>query len=231
MNILGIETSSEICGVALLAKDREFSLQRSARRRHSEILMELVEEVLHRSGLRYSDIQALAVDVGPGSYTGLRIGIMTAKALSFALVVPAAPVPSLLALAHSVAVPTAPPFFVAPCLAGLGTEVYTAVYKRKGEGLTKLEDFRRIGIEEWLEHLSRRFLPGHIFFSGSGARRHKSLILREGFRISPRGNPHALWIARLGRSQLLMQAVSRPLNPIYLTRRVILSGSEGSHER
>jgi tRNA threonylcarbamoyladenosine biosynthesis protein TsaB len=84
MNILQIETATTVCSVAL-AKDGEVIAfkQLNERNIHAEIITLFIDELINAAGFKYSDIDAVAVSSGPGSYTGLRIGVSTAKGLCF----------------------------------------------------------------------------------------------------------------------------------------------------
>jgi tRNA threonylcarbamoyladenosine biosynthesis protein TsaB len=94
--ILGIETATEVCSAALIYEQKILS-SRSVNEKnvHSERLMILVNEVLQKSQKNKNDISAIAVSIGPGSFTGLRIGLSVAKGLAFALNIPIIAVPSL----------------------------------------------------------------------------------------------------------------------------------------
>ncbi len=102
MTILGLETSTAVCSVGLFSEGRppvERSLQES--HIHSEKLLSLVRDVLHEGGTGLSRLAAIAISIGPGSFTGLRIGLSTAKGLSFALDRPLVAVPTFDAIAEA----------------------------------------------------------------------------------------------------------------------------------
>jgi tRNA threonylcarbamoyladenosine biosynthesis protein TsaB len=102
--VLALESATDVSGVALADDEGVLSSAVSGRgRRHGEHLAVAVEFVCARAGRRLGDVGALAVDVGPGLFTGVRVGVATAKALAFALGVPAVPVSSLELLALSAA--------------------------------------------------------------------------------------------------------------------------------
>lgn len=103
MIALGIETATSICGVALI-RENMAPVERILEipNVHSEQLVPLIEEVLDQSRTRVDQLDVIAVSIGPGSFTGLRIGLSTAKGLSFAADIPLIPVPTLEALAYNV---------------------------------------------------------------------------------------------------------------------------------
>jgi tRNA threonylcarbamoyladenosine biosynthesis protein TsaB len=80
--VLGIESATEVVGAAVSDGERSATLSVSGRRHHGETLAPVLAEVLERAGLQLGDIDALAVDVGPGLFTGLRVGVATAKGLA-----------------------------------------------------------------------------------------------------------------------------------------------------
>ena len=105
MKILAITTSSNNCSVAILEENsiiKELNIQNT--KTHSETLMPLLKELLKQSNLSLDDIDYLACDIGPGSFTGIRIGVSTIKAISQIKNIPICPVSSLEGLAHSISV-------------------------------------------------------------------------------------------------------------------------------
>jgi tRNA threonylcarbamoyladenosine biosynthesis protein TsaB len=102
MTILGLETSTAVCSVGLCREKKpgiEMSLRES--HIHSEKLLTLVQDVLRLGETRLDQLDAIAVSIGPGSFTGLRIGLSTAKGLSFALDKPVIAVPTFEAIAET----------------------------------------------------------------------------------------------------------------------------------
>lgn len=100
MKILSIDTSSNVCGVAILENTNLIcKLDTNTGRTHSENLMPMIDEALKKSESKPSDINLIVCDIGPGSFTGIRIGIATAKAFSDSLSIPCVGVSSLETLA------------------------------------------------------------------------------------------------------------------------------------
>jgi tRNA threonylcarbamoyladenosine biosynthesis protein TsaB len=98
--ILAIETSEKSCGVCLyFNQDRLFEFSIVLKNAHSEKIFELIDKVFSSSGSSISDAGCIAVSSGPGSFTGLRIGMSTAKGLAFGSSVPIVPVPTFEAMA------------------------------------------------------------------------------------------------------------------------------------
>lgn len=95
LNILAIETSGNTCGVAVCAEDTVLSESAVDRKyAHAEVLIKLVDEALQTAGLEPAALNGVAVSTGPGSFTGLRIGLSTAKGLCYALDLPIVGVPT-----------------------------------------------------------------------------------------------------------------------------------------
>ena len=100
MIVLGIESATESVGVALAGSDGVLANVEVARgRRHAESIVPCVQFVCERADLELSEVGAIAVDIGPGLFTGMRVGIATAKSLAMALNIPMVPMTSLEVLA------------------------------------------------------------------------------------------------------------------------------------
>lgn len=99
--ILAIETSTPACSVALLVGDALFSRYSEEPRSHTRLIMTMIDEVLCEAGVEVDDLDAIAVTVGPGSFTGLRIGFSTVQGLAYAKNVPVIPVSTLQVMAYT----------------------------------------------------------------------------------------------------------------------------------
>src|SRR2546428_8438510 len=141
MKLLAVESATLSGGFGLLDGDRllaEITLNIAIP--HSERLMSAVDRLLADCGLAPSDLEGLAVSVGPGSFTGLRVGLATVKGLAMALDLPVAAVPTLDALAARLPFADAP---VCPILDARKGEVYLSRYRWDGQAM----------VREW-EHLA-----------------------------------------------------------------------------
>lgn len=196
--LLSLETSSPICAVALhhLADGRllgqsELRLEKS----HSTHLTVLIEQLVANTGHRLSDLAAVAVSDGPGSYTGLRIGAAAAKGLCFALDVPLLAVGTLPALAHQVATHTPRPeqYAYCPMLDARRQEVYAAVYQADGTPLLAPTNLL-LGADTLGEHLAHR----SVLFFGSGAAKFQPLVATQSQAVFLAGvQPSAVSIGEL----------------------------------
>jgi len=137
MRILAIETSTMLGGVAVMDDARGLlSESRSAvKAGHSGRLMPEIDTALNRVSLTLADIDALCVTTGPGSFTGLRIGLSTVKGLAYSTGLPVVAVPTLEAFAWNLPAFAHP---VCPMLDARRKEVYAGVFDTQGETITRL---------------------------------------------------------------------------------------------
>src|SRR5947199_6371402 len=138
MRVLAVETSTLSGGAALLDDERvvgEYTLD--VRITHSERLMAAIDRLLSDAGWTPRDLEGLAVTVGPGSFTGLRVGLSTVKGLALALAIPVAAVPTLDAMAAMLPYAALP---VCPVLDARQREVYASLYPWDGVGMPRQWD-------------------------------------------------------------------------------------------
>ena len=137
--IILIETSTSLCSVALLEGDRVTAARISAEpRAHAAMTAPYVKEVLGERGLKVSDCDAVCLSMGPGSYTGLRVGSSTAKGLCFGGGIPLLAVGTLDVLVAQAIAEGLPEGcgYIVPMIDARRMEVYTAVYSSNGQRLT-----------------------------------------------------------------------------------------------
>jgi tRNA threonylcarbamoyladenosine biosynthesis protein TsaB len=135
MRLLAVETSTLAGGAALLDGDRIVAEHLSdVRVTHSERLLLAIDRLLGDAGWTPRQLDGLAVAIGPGSFTGLRIGLSTVKGLALALGAPVATVPTLDAMAAGLPFAALP---VCPVLDARKGEVYTSFYRWKGNGMRR----------------------------------------------------------------------------------------------
>lgn len=151
MTILALDTSSLVSSVALVNPTTllaELTIQ--IRKTHSEQLMPHIAQLLEFAGIKPNELEAIAVSIGPGSFTGLRIGLATAKAIAYAQDKPLVGVPTLDALAYSC---TVPGVMVMPLLDAQKDNVYYALYRWQGNMLETIEPAAVGNIDETLARL------------------------------------------------------------------------------
>lgn len=172
--ILLIETSTSVLSVAL-AQDGTVVSERvcTEPRMQASLTAPLVKEVLDQAGLGTKDCDAVCVSSGPGSYTGLRVGVSTAKGLAFGANIPLLSMCTLDILVDSI---EDRPSFIVPMIDARRMEVYTAVYSADGKRLTEVEA-KVVGPDSFAEYLAQ----GEVLFVGDGALKCKDVI----------GHPHA----------------------------------------
>lgn len=125
--ILNIETSTKNCSVALAQNGQTLLCKEIAEMgySHAEKLHVFIDEILAETAVSFSQLSAIAVSSGPGSYTGLRIGVSAAKGLSFALAIPLISIDTLTSLAHQV---TQTDGVIIPMIDARRMEVYSALF-------------------------------------------------------------------------------------------------------
>lgn len=188
--ILCLETSSKVCSVAVGNDGGILScLESDKENAHSSQLTYLVEKALHDASLELQGLCAIAVSMGPGSYTGLRIGVATAKGFCYALDKPLIAVPTLKSLAYGMRGQAGTGVaLLCPMLDARRMEVYTAVYD------SGLNEIRPVSAEIITRDSFSGFLEsGKMVFAGEGALKcktflgaHKHSFFIDDFRLSAR---------------------------------------------
>ncbi|MBR5056772.1 MAG: tRNA (adenosine(37)-N6)-threonylcarbamoyltransferase complex dimerization subunit type 1 TsaB [Bacteroidales bacterium] len=160
--ILMIETSTEWCSVAVSEGETIVARRLTQTgRQHASLLAPFVDEVLKEAGLKASDCDAVAVSEGPGSYTGLRVGVSTAKGLCFGAGIPLLAVGTLKVLAMQGA---GKADFIVPMIDARRMEVYCAIFDGNGAEISDTE--ARILDESSFSDLLEK---GRVLFRGDGA--------------------------------------------------------------
>lgn len=168
MLILGIDTTTLVGSIGLIDDEKgvlgEYTL--NIKRTHSERLMPAISCLLSDVGVAIDDLDLVSVSKGPGSFTGVRIGVTTAKSLAQALGKPLVGVVSLDVLAHNLVNVQG---LICPILDARKQEVYTACYQAEGTGkLEKLMDYSALGIEALLAELNKS--GQRVYFLGDGVK-------------------------------------------------------------
>jgi tRNA threonylcarbamoyladenosine biosynthesis protein TsaB len=172
MKILCCDTSNSTCCAGIYEDGRELSYELSLEKKtHSETFMPLVMRVCEKSGVKPSEVDALAVTTGPGSFTGIRIGLSAVKGMALAAGINVIPVSSLKALALSVENVTADSSdtIIVPCFDARNDRVFAAAYD-DADGSVLVEDGAYFN-EDFVELLKK--VPGadtkQIIVVGDGA--------------------------------------------------------------
>ncbi|MGF7072543.1 tRNA (adenosine(37)-N6)-threonylcarbamoyltransferase complex dimerization subunit type 1 TsaB [Mucilaginibacter sp. 3215] len=174
--ILQIETATTSCSVALARDGKVLDFKQiNARNIHAEVITLYINELLNNLGVSYNELDAIAVSSGPGSYTGLRIGVSTAKGLCFALDKPLIAIETLEAMAHGVI--NSPGFaadgnmLLCPMIDARRMEVYTALFDAAGNRV------RETAADIIEGNSFANYLKDHqILFFGDGAEKCKGVL-------------------------------------------------------
>jgi len=165
MLTLAISTSSKICSVALLEDDKPIKeLNIDNLKTHSENLVPLIDETLKLTNKKVSEIDLVACDVGPGSFTGIRIGISTAKAIAEVNQIPVVSCTSLEALSYNVEANT-----ICSLIDARNNQVYCGMFDREHK---LIKDYMADDINVIIENLPN----SEICFVGDGVTIHKELL-------------------------------------------------------
>jgi tRNA threonylcarbamoyladenosine biosynthesis protein TsaB len=223
MLMLAIETATEVVGGALVSDDGPVASFHLARgRRHAETLAPGIAFLLHQAAVTVDDLTAIAVDVGPGLFTGMRVGLATAKAMAHALELPIVPVTSLEALAAAVTrqSSTRPERIVAVLDARRG-EVFWASFRSDEAGHLILHTPAAAATP--VDLLAELLLVDEpVLIVGDGGERHRDLLadgLRAAVFADPRfALPDVTVVADLAAAALARGAVTDAigLQPMYL---------------
>jgi tRNA threonylcarbamoyladenosine biosynthesis protein TsaB len=165
--ILCIETGTEICSVSLSSNSKIIDIRESAQpQAHARQLAVFIDELLRKNSLTTKDLSAVAVGEGPGSYTGLRIGVSTAKGICFGAAIPLIAISSLQALTHGAIekIEHCEGALLCPMIDARRMEVYTALYHSNGTPKTAVE---ALIIDE--NSYKDELASSTVYFFGNGA--------------------------------------------------------------
>lgn len=182
MNLLAIDASGVAGSVAYIKENRlvgEYYI--CDKLTHSQTIMPMLEHMKSLLEIDLETLDAVAVTSGPGSFTGLRIGVTAAKALALALEVPIIGIPTLDVIAHNIAHTS---HLICPIMDARRNQVYTALYKWEAEELVNLTEYRTCDMDEYLTELEAK--GEKVIFLGDGVDPYKE-------KIQERLGEHALF--------------------------------------
>ena len=174
--ILSLETATPVCSVALNDGTKNLALREcKGQNAHSEKITIYIDEVLKDSGIRYQQLDSVAVSKGPGSYTGLRIGVSTAKGVCYAASLPLMAIDTLHAMAYGMrdhlGAQLQPSDLLVPMIDARRMEVYCSVFNAS---LVSLKSTEALVVDE---HSFDDLLDGHrLWLFGDGAPKLKVLF-------------------------------------------------------
>lgn len=175
MKILAVDTSANVATVAVTDHNRllgEYYINHG--KTHSQKLMPLIQGILNSLELNCSDIDLFSASIGPGSFTGLRIGVTTIKALAFSVQKPVIGVSTLDALAYNINTKDG---VVCPIMDARNNQVFTAIYKGVGNSQTRITEYMGIHIDELIDKVKQ--MNTVAIFTGDGVELHRELLTNE----------------------------------------------------
>ena len=219
MKILAFDSTAKAASCAVLDSGRilaAYNIDNGLTQ--SELLLPMAEDILRSLGLKFSDIDAYAVSVGPGSFTGVRIGVSLIKGLAFGRDIPCIEVSTLDALAENL---SGLDGILVPCMDARRNQVYNALFSCQDGRLKRLTEDRAISLSDLAEEL-RGYNGQRIYISGDGYSVAKSVL--EGFGIVTESTPellineNAASVAKIAyQKYLLGEYVSdKEISPTYL---------------
>jgi tRNA threonylcarbamoyladenosine biosynthesis protein TsaB len=168
--LLNIETTTTNCSVSLSKEGETLVLKEdySTNFSHAESLHVFIDDVVKSAKIKLSEIDAIAVSKGPGSYTGLRIGVSAAKGLCFSLDKPLISVSTLVSLSHQVKIDNG---FIVPMLDARRMEIYSAVFDANHHQIREIQA-QILDESSFLDYLNK----DKVYFIGNGVEKTKTVI-------------------------------------------------------
>ena len=182
MKILAFDGTAKAASIALTDGDRllgHYTIDNGLTQ--SELLLPMAENLLKSLKLSFSDIELYATSVGPGSFTGVRIGVSLIKGLAFGRNIPCVGVSTLEALAENLFPLRG---IIVPCMDARRGQVYSATFRCDGEKMERLTEDRAIALCDLAEEL-RAFEGESIYISGDGYTVAVSALSKAGITLSP----------------------------------------------
>ncbi|MCF6182891.1 tRNA (adenosine(37)-N6)-threonylcarbamoyltransferase complex dimerization subunit type 1 TsaB [Lutibacter sp.] len=197
--ILNIETATKNCSVSIVKNGKTIALQElnDGNYSHAEKLHEFIKIVLEKAKINFENLKAVAVSKGPGSYTGLRIGVSTAKGICFALDIPLIATDTLQALAMTVTIENG---IKIPLLDARRMEVYSSVFTKKNEQIREVKA-EIVTADSFLDYLKEKT----VYFLGDGAAKCKEIITHKNAFFIENKFPSANEMASLSYSKFKNQ--------------------------
>lgn len=222
MFVLGIDTATRVAGAAVAGDDRLISERLIHNlQTHSQNIIPMISQVMDDAGLKPADLHGIAVTGGPGSFTGLRIGMSAAKAMGLALNLPVISISTLKALAWNLYRAEG---LICPILDAKKNEVYTCAYRSGDSGLEEVFSSAALSPGQLIDYL-KEFGAEKVNFLGDGVPVYGDTIKtalggRAIFAPMINAFPRAGAVAELGLAKLRAGSLADPtfLQPVYLRR-------------
>ena len=216
--ILNIETTTKNCSVSIAEKGEILAIKElnNGNYSHAEVLHPFILDVLKEANLTSNKIDAVAVSKGPGSYTGLRIGVSAAKGLCFALDKPLISIDTLTSLSFSITIEEG---IIVPMLDARRLEVYASVFNEKHQ---KIREIKAEIIDEnsFCEYLER----SKVYFLGDGSQKCKEIITHKNAIFIDAKFPSAQEMAKLSYEKYKISDIENVayFEPFYLKDFIVI---------
>lgn len=221
MKILAIDTSSKICSVSIL-EDKNLIIEKNSNdeKTHSQKLLPLIKEVFDTVGITLEDINLIACCIGPGSFTGIRIGVSTIKAFADAKNIPVIGITSLESLAYNILTPG----YIVSLIDAKNDNVYFSLHKLDESGkYTLVMNYLADNINNIITILNT-YSNEILHFVGDGSITHKDLITtnfnKAIFAKDSENLQNSISVAKAGfdKYNLGLAGDTNTLSPIYLKK-------------
>jgi tRNA threonylcarbamoyladenosine biosynthesis protein TsaB len=213
MNILALDTTTSACSVALLADEIEVSRSVMMERGHAEALLPMVKDVLNEASWTFADIDTVAVTIGPGAFTGLRIGLAAARGIALAAGIPCVGITSLEAVAEAIGFQERDGRALLVTLDSKRADVFAQVFDAVGQPLGPPV---AVSLDGLLDIVPAR----PLLVAGTAAPTAVDSLAQRGVdavRASGTGCPHAKDVARVAaRLVAAGKKTDQPPSPLYL---------------
>ena len=216
MTILAIDTSTDYLSLALMRDGKIVGrFHRRSHMRHSSLLVPMIDKLLKKARLKVRDIDCFAISVGPGSFTGLRIGVTTVKGLAYSLNKPIVTVPTLDVIARNV---KGFDGIVCPVLDARKNKVYACFYRFDGKNIKRISKHLLLPVKDLMENTAQY---DKIIFLGDALQLLPNHSTPPGCGMVKDWHPRADVVARLGDGYFNAKKFTsaEDLEPMYLYSR------------
>ncbi len=220
--ILAVDASTEACSAALYVDGKVMSDKTVAPQGHTKLLLPMIDKLLNNANLKLTDLDAISTGRGPGSFTGVRIGVSLAQGLAFGAGVPLIGIGDLEVIAYQAMKNTTASFFVSAIDARMG-EVYLGIYQKNSKSeLEPLCDEQVISPEAALELIHKYIGNQEASYAGTGFEKYPELSEGSSMVKAPEDLPWAESVATLAAAKFKRGELSNPeeVLPVYLRDQV-----------
>lgn len=224
MLILSIDTSTNIGGIGIYSSEKGLigEININVKKTHSENIMKLIDSLLEITEIKISDIDKIAVSIGPGSFTGIRIGVAVAKGLAYSLKKDIVGINELDVLAYGVSA-ISETYDIIPIIDAKKQRGYYSRYSFKNNELKRIDEYNVGEIEDYLKNKKER----KTIFIGDGALKNKKLIIE----IMKNNSIFLLDSLNIPRAAILAEISKNKKDNIYTLEPLYLSKTQAEREK